>query len=91
MCNYNISIDDALINQIRHHFNGDKSVQQWLEQQVKALVVRFAEENNDNKNNHSWQDYQLSSDIQSMAPHERKPIFGDYTKQLTEILEEEHQ
>ncbi len=91
MCNYNISIDDALMDQIRHHFSGEQAVQHWLEQQVRALVARFAEENKDSKANHSWSNYQLSPDIQSLAPHERKPIFGDYKQQISEIIEMEHQ
>ena len=76
MCNYNISIDDALMDEVRPHFSGETAIQQWLEQQVKAMVVRFAQENKADLSHHVWSDYQLSPEIQSLAPSERKQYFN---------------
>lgn len=77
MCKYNISIDDALMDEVRPHFSGEPAIQDWLEQQVRALVIRFAQENKTTPNHHAWSSYPLSPEIQSLAPRVRKPVYGD--------------
>ena len=78
------------MDEVRHHFNGDQAIQRWLEQQVRALLVRFTQENGEPQRTHSWSNYQLSPEIQAMAPRERKPIYEDDKEQLVTILEEKY-
>ena len=39
---------------------------------------------------HSWDNYQLSEEVISMAPKKRKKVYGDYNTELTLILEEKY-
>lgn len=39
---------------------------------------------------HVWDNYQLSSEVKSMAPEQRKDIYGDYDDMIASIMEEEH-
>ena len=39
---------------------------------------------------HIWDNYKLSAEIISMAPAERKDIYGNYKSDLADILEEKY-
>ena len=39
---------------------------------------------------HSWDNYQLSEEVISMAPKKRKKVYRDYNTELTLILEEKY-
>jgi hypothetical protein len=43
-----------------------------------------------NTSSHVWDNYQLSSEVKSMAPEQRKDIYGDYDDLIASIMEEEH-
>lgn len=42
MCTYNISISDAVIEDVRPAFADDDSLSRWLQQQVEMLLVQYA-------------------------------------------------
>lgn len=44
MCTYNISLSDALVERARPAFPDDKALQQWLQEQVSAVLERFISE-----------------------------------------------
>lgn len=90
MCRYSISIDDAVMEQVRPHFSGEQAVQQWLEQQLRTIVLEFVRESNKRQSRPHWYDYKLSPEIEALAPHDRKSVYGNYKEELSTILEEEY-
>ena len=91
MCRYSISIDDAVMEEVRPHFHNELAVQEWLEQQVRELLTQFVRENIVQHHQPVWTNYKLSPEIETLAPRERKPVYGDYKEQLTSVLEEKYQ
>lgn len=43
-----------------------------------------------NESTHIWDKYTLSAEVISMAPSERKDIYGNYESELTYILEDKY-
>ncbi len=41
MCTYNITLNDALVNETRRSFASEAAMDTWLQQQVEALLVTF--------------------------------------------------
>ena len=41
MCSYNITLDDTLVEEVRSSFADDKALEQWLQQQMEALLRDF--------------------------------------------------
>lgn len=81
MCRYNISIDDAVMEKVRPHFSDEQAVQQWLEQQLRTIVVEFVKENHKRQSRPIWYDYKLSPEIEALAPRERKLVYGNYKEE----------
>ena len=91
MCIYSVSLDDKVMESVRSQFHDEAALQKWLEQQMQQLVAHYAHNIKTKAvDNPVWADYQLSPEILGMAPRERKPIYGDYKKELATILEEEY-
>ena len=90
MCTYNVSIDDAIMKEVRTYFTGEAAVQNWLEQQVNAIVTEFALQNRHQQPRSAWSDYRLSEEIEMLAPRVRKPVYGDYEAELSTVLEEKY-
>lgn len=44
MCTYNIILNDRLVNQVRPAFDGDFSMQNWIQDLVTQALVRIASE-----------------------------------------------
>ena len=42
MCTYNISISDAVIEDVRPAFADDDSLSRWLQQQMELLLIQYA-------------------------------------------------
>lgn len=42
MCTYNISISDAVIDDIRPAFADDDALSRWLQQQMELLLIQYA-------------------------------------------------
>ena len=42
MCIYNISISDAVIEDVRPAFADDDSLSRWLQQQMELLLIQYA-------------------------------------------------
>lgn len=42
MCTYNISISDAVIEDVRPAFDDEDSLSRWLQQQMELLLVQYA-------------------------------------------------
>ena len=42
MCTYNISISDAVVEDVRPAFADDDSLSQWLQQQMELLLIQYA-------------------------------------------------
>jgi len=60
---------------------------------VKFLVDKLAtakKKKAATKSTHIWDNYKLSEEVISMAPSERKDIYGNYESELTDILEEKY-
>lgn len=60
---------------------------------VKYLVDKLAtakKKKATTQSTHTWDNYKLSKEVISMAPAERKEIYGDYKSELTDILEEKY-
>ena len=60
---------------------------------VKFLVDKLAtakKKRATSQSTHSWDNYNLSKEVISMAPAERKEIYGNYKSELTDILEEKY-
>ena len=60
---------------------------------VKFLVDKLAtakKKRATSQSTHSWDNYKLSKEVISMAPAERKEIYGNYKSELTDILEEKY-
>ena len=60
---------------------------------VKFLVDKLAtakKKRATTQSTHTWDNYKLSKEVISMAPAERKEIYGDYKSELTDILEEKY-
>ena len=53
-------------------------------------IITSMEQEEYDKITHSWDNYQLSEEVISMAPKERKKVYGDYNTELTLILEEKY-
>ena len=41
MCTYNITLDDALVKQVRPSFADDKALELWLQQQMEDVLVDY--------------------------------------------------
>ena len=41
MCTYNISLNDALVEQARPAFPDETALQQWMQEQISAALERF--------------------------------------------------
>lgn len=48
MCRYNIAIDDALMDEVRHHIDKDVAVQSWLEELLRNALLGYAAQFADN-------------------------------------------
>ena len=60
---------------------------------VKYLVDKLAKaqkQKTTSRSTHTWDNYQLSAKVISMAPSKRKEIYGNYDVDLTDILEEKY-
>lgn len=42
MCTYNISINDTLMETIRHAFPDEAALEQWLQRQMDIIIIGFA-------------------------------------------------
>ena len=42
MCTYNISISDAVIDDVRPAFADDEALSRWLQQQMELLLIQYA-------------------------------------------------
>jgi len=42
MCTYNISISDAVIDDVRPAFADDDALSRWLQQQMELLLIQYA-------------------------------------------------
>lgn len=43
MCTYSISIDDAVMDQVRPAIGDERDVALWMQQQVEMLLIQMAE------------------------------------------------
>ena len=41
MCTYSITLNDNLVNQVRSEFPNDEALQQWLEDQIEDVLIRY--------------------------------------------------
>lgn len=41
MCSYNISLNDELVEKVRPSFADDKALEQWLKQQLEAMLLNY--------------------------------------------------
>ena len=41
MCTYSITLNDNLVNQVRSEFPNDEALQQWLEDQIEDVLIKF--------------------------------------------------
>ena len=41
MCSYNITLSDTLVEKVRPTFADDKALEQWLQQQIEALLLDY--------------------------------------------------
>ena len=41
MCTYNITLNDKLVDRVRSEFPNDEALQQWLEEQIEDVLIRF--------------------------------------------------
>ena len=41
MCTYNITLNDTLVEKARPAFADDKALQQWLQEQVSAILEHY--------------------------------------------------
>lgn len=64
MCTYNISISDALMEQVRPSIGNDEEVGKWVQQQVELLLVQFVA----SKNQAAFDDDYMSNLINLSAP-----------------------
>ena len=57
MCRYNMSFNDAVMNEMRHHFKDEESLLVWLEVNMDHLmreyIARFKRPNIDATQRHS--------------------------------------
>jgi len=55
MCTYNVKIDDSVVDRVRPHFDGDASMQSWIEEVLKKAMMDYAErlESSHIRNRHS--------------------------------------
>lgn len=44
MCTCNIRINDTLLGRVRSVFQSEESFQQWLEEQVESVLLKFDDE-----------------------------------------------
>ena len=42
MCTFNIKIDDAVVEMVRPHFQGDAALRRWVEKQVYRTMRDYA-------------------------------------------------
>lgn len=43
MCSYNITLNDALVEKVRPSFADNVALEQWLQQQMEAVLVAYYE------------------------------------------------
>jgi len=41
MCSYSITLDDAIVQKIRPTFASEKAWEQWLQQQLEAVILDY--------------------------------------------------
>ena len=41
MCSYSITLNDSIIEKIRPSFANEKALEQWLQQQMEAMVIEY--------------------------------------------------
>ena len=41
MCSYNITLNDALVEKVRPSFANDEALEQWLQQQIEAVLIEY--------------------------------------------------
>lgn len=75
MCTYTFTLDDRLVGIISPQFNGQKAMQQWLQQELELLIVKRAEKTAQKQN---LQDKELEKKrIMDFASGRRNMTFAD--------------
>ncbi|MBR0178380.1 MAG: hypothetical protein IJQ11_13255 [Bacteroidales bacterium] len=41
MCSYNITLNDALVEEVRPAFPNDDALRQWLQQQIESMLLEM--------------------------------------------------
>ena len=42
MCRYNLSFNDAVVNEVRPHFTDEKALRLWMQTQMEQLMREYA-------------------------------------------------
>lgn len=75
MCTYNISVDDALMEQVRPAFADNDEINQWMQSQIVSLLQKMATNITQNQCKPS-----VSKRLRGIAAHAPKDF--DYKKEI---------
>lgn len=75
MCNYNISIEDALLDRVRPAFADNDAIGRWMQSQIVGLLQQMA-----NGMSHEIPRTKLSECLRGIASNAPKDF--DYKKEL---------
>lgn len=80
MCTYSISVDDALLEQVRPAFSDNAAIEAWIRSQMNLLLIQLAEEMSEKRRGKP----QLSKRLRGIV---HAPADFDYKQELAALYD----